>query len=71
MANVYVVINRPNGQRGEPFVLYVAMAESRQAALEIVRSMFRLTGDLEVNGDALAETTVEALALQPGETRRL
>jgi hypothetical protein len=69
MQHAFVVLHRPDGPKG-PFLLYVAMTETRQQAIEAVRK-FAPLGDLEINGNPLADKTAAALALAANEVRRL
>jgi hypothetical protein len=67
----FVIINRPADRGPTNFVLYVAMAATREEALAAVLDKFRPVGDCEVNGKELAEATAAALGLLPGDVRAM
>jgi hypothetical protein len=66
----YIVINRRGIERAG-FVMYVAMVGSEQEALAAVKAEFNPPAEPEINGLPLQDSTVSALALRPGEVRRL
>jgi hypothetical protein len=65
----YAVISLEGVGRSD-FVMYVAMVETKKAALDAVRKKYDPPGFIEISG-YVQEATVRALDLQPGEVRRL
>lgn len=70
MQKAYVILHRPEGIATN-FVLYIAMADTKETALEAVRKLVSPNNGLEINGLPLSAETAKALGLRPGEVRRL
>lgn len=70
MQQAFVVLRRPPGQRSL-FDMYVAMVETKEAAIRAVQAACGAEGDYEINGKPLSVDTAQALRLEPGEVRKL
>lgn len=66
----FVILHRPPDDTAK-FEMYVTSTPTAPEALAAVLRAFKLEGNVEVNGRPLTEKDASALALTPGEVRKL